>query len=519
MQKCPSCGTQNLEENKHCHNCGINMTSATGQLSPETVLENRYVIVGTLGRGGMGAVYKALDQRLNNIPVAIKEMSTTAVGQDNLQAAIGAFKKEASMLISLKHPSLPHITDFFARGEDRWYLVMDYIEGETLEEVIKKRGPVPEPEVLNWTKQLCIILDYLHNQKPPVIFRDLKPANIMLTPEGVIKLVDFGIARHFRPGIASDTSAYGSSGYAPPEQYGGYQTDARSDIYALGATLHHLLTGIDPCKNPFSFEPPSKIVRVTLELEHAIMKAVELSPEKRTSSVREILSLIDNIIQTSKTETLHTSQQVGKKLDGLPSSSVTCPLGHGESGKSINNKNPIWIIALIGILLFVGAGGWYVSTHNKGGTIVNNESKSSEETQQPKGDKEIKPDTQNTGQLQPTQQATQQQPPQKLQTTQQTTMQQPPQQLIYNTKNDYPGYLVIGTCSHDQQAVLKEMEQRNRSGFQTYVIYSSDWSNLAPGWYALIYGNCKDVKTANAVANDVRSRGIDVYIKHSGQHK
>lgn len=312
MPNCPSCGTQNLsDDHAYCFKCGYNFTGATGQLASETVLEGRYVIVNILGRGGMGAVYKALDLRLDSLPVAIKEMSTNAVGQGNLQAAITAFKKEATMLIRLRHPSLPRISDFFSRGEDRWYLVMDYIEGETLKEIIERRGPIPESEVLDWARQLCAILKYLHSQRLPIIFRDLKPTNIMLTPEGMIKLIDFGIARHFRPGSTSDTSAYGSSGYAPPEQYGEYQTDVSSDIYALGATLHHLLTGINPGKSPFTFEPPGKIVAVSTDLESAIMKAVELKPENRPNSVKEMLSLFpdNNGSQDDRTETLRVGKE------------------------------------------------------------------------------------------------------------------------------------------------------------------------------------------------------------------
>lgn len=290
--KCPACDAVNADNNKFCSECGYSFSGGqTGQLNPDTMLENRYIIVKTLGRGGMGAVYLALDTRLSNIPVAIKEMSTRAVGGD-LQAAIGSFKKEASMLISLRHPALPRILDFFSSNEDRWYLVMDYIEGHTLKEMVDKRGPIPEAEVLDWGRQLCGILDYLHRQNPPIIFRDLKPANIMLTPQGQIKLIDFGIARHFRAGNNVDTRAYGSSGFAPPEQYGENQTDPRSDIYALGATLHYLLTGKDPGKNPFNFEVPSSLVRVSPRFEKAVMQSLEFKTDNRPKSMQELLGLL-----------------------------------------------------------------------------------------------------------------------------------------------------------------------------------------------------------------------------------
>ena len=292
MPDCPLCGTQNTDEHTYCHKCGGSLGGSTGQLSPSMVLDNRYIIMKTLGRGGMGAVYLAFDRRLNNKPVVIKEMSTKAVSSGNLKAAVGAFKMEASMPIGIRHQALPVVTDFFSRGEDRWYLVMDYIEGKTLKTVVQRKAPIPPAEVLDWACQLCGILDYLHTRKPPVIFRDLKPDNIMLTPGGIIKLIDFGIARHFRAGATTDTTAYGSTGFAPPEQYGQKQTDARSDIFSLGVTLHYLLTGIDPGKNMFVFEPLDHIKGIDSKLVSAIMQALELNPGNRPGSAREMLALL-----------------------------------------------------------------------------------------------------------------------------------------------------------------------------------------------------------------------------------
>ncbi|MGE5392071.1 MAG: protein kinase domain-containing protein [Deltaproteobacteria bacterium] len=322
--KCIVCNCENTDANKFCAECGSSLTGEaglTGRLNPDTILENRYIIVKTLGRGGMGAVYMALDSRLNNIPVAIKEMSTRAVGGD-LQAAIGAFKKEASMLISLRNPALPRILDFFSRGEDRWYLVMDYIEGHTLQEEANQRGLIPEAEVLDWACQLCEILDYLHKQNPPIIFRDLKPANIMLTPQGQIKLIDFGIARHFKMGSSADTTAYGSHGFAPPEQYGENQTSPSSDVYALGATLHYLLTGIDPGKNPFIFEPLSKIFKVSPALDRAIMKALELKAEDRPTNMQEMLALLSGGTARPVSK-MHAHEQVTISQDVLDKSDST----------------------------------------------------------------------------------------------------------------------------------------------------------------------------------------------------
>ncbi len=293
MIRCPVCTSENPDDKKFCGECGVNLSdSLTGRLSSDSMLEGRYRIITTIGRGGMGAVYLALDQRLNNMRVAIKEMSTNAVGQGNLTAAISAFKKEAAILIDLRHPALPRVIDFFPRGVDRWYLVMDFIEGKNLSAVLSERGRIEESLVINWSQQLCEILHFLHEQDPPIIFRDLKPSNIMLTPQGQIKLVDFGIARHFRPGVGSDTTAYGSTGFAPPEQYGDRQTNVRSDIYALGATIHCLITGIDPKTNPFLFEEPAKYQKVSPRLNQAVMKALEFKPEDRPETIAQFWEIL-----------------------------------------------------------------------------------------------------------------------------------------------------------------------------------------------------------------------------------
>lgn len=326
--KCPVCGRENKDDSHFCGGCGANLTGATltGRLAPQTMLDGRYVVLRTLGQGGMGAVYLATDTRLNNKPVAIKEMSTRAVGGD-LRAAIDSFQKEAQMLISLRHPALPVIYDFFSREESRWYLVMDYIQGDTLKAEMQKRGRIPEPVASDWAVQICDILEYLHKRNPPVIFRDLKPDNIMLTPEGRIKLIDFGIARNFQPGNTADTAAYGSGGFSPPEQYGQKQTDARSDIYALGATLHYLLTGIDPSPNPFRFEPPGKYTPVSAGFEKAIMQALDLNPENRPQSIGEFKSLISESLSgfTASLSPVNASVS-GEKTADFMQESNTVPL-------------------------------------------------------------------------------------------------------------------------------------------------------------------------------------------------
>lgn len=189
----------------------------------------------------MAAVYEARDTR-NGTACAIKEMSLSTVSNGERPQAIQNFLAEARILSRLKHPNLPAFTDFFTEGA-RYFLVMEFVDGKTLEELLEaNHGPFSERRVLGWARQLCDVLAYLHEQQPPVIFRDLKPGNIMLTRNGRIKLIDFGIARLFRSTSSQDTQLLGTPGFAPPEQYGSSQTDVRSDIYSLAMTLFQLMT-------------------------------------------------------------------------------------------------------------------------------------------------------------------------------------------------------------------------------------------------------------------------------------
>ena len=254
------------------------------------VLQERYVIIRLLGSGGMGAVYLAQDMRLNHRFCAVKEMmlDPDATPEEKARAE-QLFRQEAAILAGLSHTHLPKVFDYFTEG-DRYYLVMDYIEGETLEEKLQKNGgALPEEQVVQWAIQLCDVLDYLHSRNPPVVFRDLKPANIMIDRNGVVKLVDFGIARLFDPRKKTDTLKMGTMGYAPPEQYQGQgQTGPRSDLYALGATLHHLLTGRDPANEPpFSFPVLRSLnPSVTARTEAVVMQALAYDQTQRFESAR-----------------------------------------------------------------------------------------------------------------------------------------------------------------------------------------------------------------------------------------
>jgi WD40 repeat protein/predicted Ser/Thr protein kinase len=293
---CAICGTDNPTQAAFCFACGqplqtstikYNSSSLTGLLVSNHLLNRRYRIISQVGKGGFGAVYKAEDILFGDRLVAVKEMSQSGLSPQEVATATGAFKREALLLASLTHPSLPHIYDqFFEAGH--WYLVMDFIEGETLDEHLYKakvRRLLVE-EVLDIGIKLCTVLDYLHTRQPPIIFRDLKPANIMLTPDRQIYLIDFGIARHFKPGQTKDTMAFGSAGYAPPEQYGKAQTTPRADIYSLGATLHQMLTNNDPSDTPFRFATLHLSAQLApTELDTFIMQMLDMDEGRRPPSI------------------------------------------------------------------------------------------------------------------------------------------------------------------------------------------------------------------------------------------
>ncbi len=256
---------------------------ATGHL-----LDGRYRIAKVIGVGGMGRVYLANDTRLANRPVAVKEMM---VGQGlQEQKAVEDFAREARVLAPLSHPGIPNLIDYFAeRG--RHYLVMEFIAGGDLQGLLDQRGPgarFPEAQVLRWARQILDVLSFLHSQQPPIVYRDLKPGNIMIDQHGRAMIIDFGIARFLPPGGRG--TQIGSVGYAPPEQYLG-KLEPRSDLYSLGATMHHLLTGRDPqLEPPFSFPPVRQLApEVSAETERVVMWALEKEADKRPASAAAML--------------------------------------------------------------------------------------------------------------------------------------------------------------------------------------------------------------------------------------
>jgi len=334
---CGNCGAANVPGEQFCGNCGYSLAGGptqtgpniptvassnaptlpsmsggrrmTGALSAGNLLGSRYRIVRLVGKGGFGAVYEARDERFQaRRMVAIKEMSDAHLSPAERAQAIADFRHEADLLVQLKHPNLPDVSDFFEEG-GKAYLVMEFIEGKTLEkEQDDVGGPLDEKRVMGWALQLCDVLGYLHTQPQPIIFRDMKPSNVMITKNGQIKLIDFGIARIFKSTAAKDTTSLGSRGYAPLEQYGRGQSDARSDIYALGATLYDLLTKEVPTDaptrliNPQLFQAPRQLnPAISQATETIVLKAMAMDPKDRFQSTTEMAQAIigSGVVPTS----------------------------------------------------------------------------------------------------------------------------------------------------------------------------------------------------------------------------
>jgi serine/threonine protein kinase len=264
------------------------------------VLRNRYKIKRIIGQGGMGSIYLADDLRLEGRLCALKEVEhDRSMPTDMLKQARDQFLREATVLARLDHPNLPKVSDFFSIG-GRDYLVMDFVPGKDLRtlmiEARQRNAQLTEREVLGWANQLADALGYLHSQNPPILHRDIKPSNLKLTPNGLVKLVDFGLVKI----LASDEltitilQGRGTALYTPLEQYGGDSghTDARSDIYAFGATLYHLLTNTRPIEarelflNPSALIPPRNLnPDISLRTERAILWAMSLHPEERPQDI------------------------------------------------------------------------------------------------------------------------------------------------------------------------------------------------------------------------------------------
>ncbi|MBN1179011.1 MAG: serine/threonine protein kinase [Anaerolineae bacterium] len=284
-------------------------------------LQDRYRIVRAVGGGGMGQVYLAHDLRLADKPCAVKELLPDPAADSHDQAvAAEQFRREAATLAHLSHPNLPNVYDYFEE-RSRFYLVMDYIEGDTLAaRLTQAPDGLPQEAVVEWAAQLCDVLAYLHAQNPPVIFRDMKPSNVMVTADGHVKLIDFGVVRLFDPAKGTDTLKMGTVGYAPPEQYAGQgQTTPRSDLYSLGVTLHELLTGVDPTAHPFVFTPPRQVnSAISATLSNAVMRAVSLDPGARFPSAQAMKETLQKATQPRRLRLPTVQRQAGTGTAVLP---------------------------------------------------------------------------------------------------------------------------------------------------------------------------------------------------------
>ena len=272
------------------------------------ILRDRYEIIDLVGQGGMGAVYKADDLRLRGRICAVKEILPELISAPGMEdQAHDQFYREASILSRLDHPNLPKVSDFFNQ-DGREYLVMDFIPGQDLRQLVEDARRhdtfLPEASVLAWAGQLCDALTYLHTQDAPVLHRDIKPSNIKLTPRGVVKLVDFGLVKLLMPDESRTVTVVqgrGTVAYTPLEQYGGDtgHTDVRSDIFSLGATIYHLLTGQPPADAKQRFLKPGSLVpprdlnpRVSLRTERAILAAIAQHPDDRPATVDALRALL-----------------------------------------------------------------------------------------------------------------------------------------------------------------------------------------------------------------------------------
>lgn len=257
-----------------------------------SIIDGKYKILNKIGQGGMSVVYLAMNERANK-QWAIKEVRKDGVKDyDVVRQGLIA---ETDILKRLNHPHLPSIIDVIDR-DDTFLIVMDYIEGKSLDHWLKKDGAQPQEKVVVWAKQICDVLGYLHSRKPPIIYRDLKPANVMLKPDGQIMIIDFGTAREFKETSIEDTSCLGTQGYAAPEQYGGHgQTDARTDIYTLGATTYHLLTGHNPSLPPYEMYPIRRWnPALSSGLEKIVLKCTQRNPNDRYQNCAELMYALEH---------------------------------------------------------------------------------------------------------------------------------------------------------------------------------------------------------------------------------
>lgn len=276
-------------------------------LETGTLIDGKYRVLRKCGQGGMSVVYMAINERANKT-WAIKEIRKD--GTQDYEVVKQGLIVETDLLKRLNHPHLPSIVDVID-GDGSFLIVMDFIEGNTLSDILKESGAQSQENVIDWAKQLCDVLGYLHSRNPAIIYRDMKPSNVMLKPDGNVVLFDFGTAREYKSQNLEDTVCLGTRGYAAPEQYGGHgQTDARTDIYCLGATMYHLLTGHNPGEPPYEMYPirhwnPA----LSAGLEAIILKCTQKNPIDRYQSCAELLYALDHYWET---DTAYRKSQISK---------------------------------------------------------------------------------------------------------------------------------------------------------------------------------------------------------------
>lgn len=259
-----------------------------------SLLDGKYKILSEIGRGGMSVVYLAINERANKT-WAVKEVRRDSLN-DSETARLG-LTAETEMLKKLRHPNLPGIADVIV-GDDSFLIVMDYIEGKSLQDLLDTEGPQEPERVIGWARQLCDVLGYLHSRNPPIIYRDMKPANIMLRPDGSVILIDFGTAREYKDTGSEDTVWLGTRGYAAPEQFGGHgQTDCRTDIYNLGATMYHLVTGYSPAETDYNIYPVGRFVPQLQGsgLEKVIAACCRPAPSERFQSAGQLMFALEHV--------------------------------------------------------------------------------------------------------------------------------------------------------------------------------------------------------------------------------
>ncbi|MBO0795761.1 MAG: protein kinase, partial [Ktedonobacteraceae bacterium] len=367
---CPHCGAANSQQDTHCTFChrSLTQTSPSQALadSSPSLIHGRYEILAELGSGGYSSVYKARDTQQQRL-VAIKAITLRNLSAQEMIEATDTFNREWQILNQLQHPQLPRIHDHF-NDTEHWYLVVDFMDGQTLEAYMQNHpSGLPVSEVLEIGKQLCEVLDYLHHSKPPVIFRDLKPGNVMRSFTGRFSLIDFGIARHFQPNKRKDTLPLGSPGFASPEQYGKAQTTPRSDLYSLGALLHFLLTGSDPSTQAFHFEPLRLYGEGISELNTLIQRMISPDPQQRPASAQEVREELEFIRRLLRLQTYQSARQHPPTSQPAGASSRQQQQQQAPTPQKPNRTRRRVIIGLTSttVLAGVGAGAfWLLSNSN-----------------------------------------------------------------------------------------------------------------------------------------------------------